>query len=61
MWAEWLTIYHSIFSIVITITLVELVYPERRNESWLGNKKFTGLVILLVVVTIFGYLFLTSY
>jgi len=32
VWSEWLTIYHAIFSTVIPITLVELSYPNRRNE-----------------------------
>jgi len=61
VWAEWLTIYHAIFSIAIPIALIELAYPERRNKRWVGNKKFMGLVVLLVAVTVFGYLFLTDY
>ncbi len=61
VWAEWLIIYHAIFSIAIPITLVELAYPERRNERWIGNKKFVGLVVLLGAVTVFGYFFLTDY
>ena len=61
VWVEWLTIYHAIFSIAIPITIVELAYPERRNESWVGNKKFMGLVVLMGAVTVFGYLFLTDY
>jgi len=40
VWAEWLTIYHAIFSIAIPITLVELAYPERKSDKWLSNKKF---------------------
>lgn len=61
VWAEWLTIYHAIFSVAIPITLVELAYLERRNERWVGNKKLIGLVVLLGGVTLFGYLFLTDY
>ena len=61
VWAEWLTIYHAIFSIVIPVTLVELVYPDRRNERWLSNKKLVGVAVLLCAVTMFGYVFLTIY
>ena len=61
VWAEWLTIYHSIFSIVIPITLVEVAYPELRNKRWLSNKKLAGVAILLCAVTAFGYCFLTTY
>jgi hypothetical protein len=61
VWAEWLTIYHAIFNIAIPIVLVELAYPKKRNNRWVGNKKFLGLIILLGSITAFGYLFLTSY
>lgn len=61
VWAEWLTIYHAIFSIAIPITLVELAYPERRNDRWLSDKKMFGAIILLSSVTVFGYFFLTAY
>ena len=61
VWAEWLTIYHAIFSIAIPITLVELAYPEQRNLSWISNKKLVGLAILLTGVIIFGCFALTGY
>jgi len=61
VWAEWLTIYHAVFSIAIPITLVELAYDERRNDRWIGDKTLIGLVALLMAVTAFGYFFLTSY
>lgn len=61
VWAEWLTIYHAIFSIGIPITLVELTYPDMRNERWLSNRKLAGVTVLLGVVTMFGCVFLTAY
>jgi len=61
VWTEWLTIYHAIFSISIPITLVELAYAERRNESWVGNRKLLALVVLLGGVTALGYFGLTDY
>jgi hypothetical protein len=61
VWTEWLTIYHAIFSIAIPVTLVELLYLNQRNQSWINNKKFAGLAVLLAGVTAFGYLFLTPY
>jgi len=61
VWAEWLTVYHAVFSIAIPITLTELAYIERRNERWVGNKKLVALAVLLAVVTAFGYFFLTAY
>ena len=61
VWAEWLTIYHVIFSIAVPITLVELAYPRKRNKRWISNRKFTGLITLLMAVTAFGYLSLTDF
>lgn len=61
VWSEWLTIYHAIFSIVIPITLVELIYPDMRNKRWLSNRKLAGVTVLLCVVTAFGCVFLTTY
>ena len=59
VWAEWLTIYHAIFSIAIPITLVELAYAEKRNESWIGNKTLISLILLLGIITAIGYFALT--
>lgn len=61
VWAEWLTIYHAIFSISIPITLVELAYAGRRNESWVGNRRLFGLILVLGGVTALGYFGLTDY
>jgi hypothetical protein len=36
VWAEWLTIFHSIFSITIPVFLVELTYPQTRTKVWLS-------------------------
>lgn len=61
VWAEMLTIYHSIYSISIPIILVELAYPERRFESWVSMKVFKFLAAVLVFDTVIGFLFLTDY
>ncbi len=61
VWAEWLTIYHAVFSIAIPITLVELVYIDKRGERWIGNKTFIALTFLLGAVTALGYFALTPY
>jgi hypothetical protein len=36
VWAEWLAIYHAIFSITIPIFLVELTYPQSKTRIWLS-------------------------
>jgi hypothetical protein len=61
VWAEMLTIYHAVFSIAIPVILVELAFPERKNESWISRRTFAALVVLLGIVTAIGYFFLTTY
>jgi len=53
VWAEWLTIYHSIFSITIPILLVELTHPSARSQVWLSQKQrwlFRSLFVLAVLL-----------
>jgi len=61
VWAEWLTIYHAIFSIAVPISLVELAYTERRNERWVGKRKLVVLSAVLAAVIVVGYFGLTAY
>jgi hypothetical protein len=61
VWAEWLTIYHAVFSIMIPITIVELAFKDWKDKRWVGNKTLLSLIILLGLVTVFGYLALTPY
>ncbi len=54
VWAEWLTIYHAIFSITIPILLVELYYPEYRAQRWLSPKQLRVFQTVFIGVTLFG-------
>ncbi|NWF87629.1 hypothetical protein HXY32_07490 [Candidatus Bathyarchaeota archaeon] len=55
VWAVNLTIYHAVYSITIPIVLVELAYPERRNEKWVGNKKLIVVFVILISDVAFGF------
>jgi hypothetical protein len=61
VWAVMLTIYHAVFSITIPIVLVELAYPERRNEKWVSDRKLTAVFVLLISDVVFGFLLFVSY
>jgi hypothetical protein len=61
VWSIELTIYHAVVSIAIPILLVGLIFPSRRNDTWIGRKTFIGLSFLLGLDVVFGYLFLTAY
>ena len=61
VWVVFLTLYHAVFSIAIPILLVEIMFPRRRDERWLGKKGLSFFAILLTAVVVFGYLVLTPY
>lgn len=61
VWSISLMIYHAVVSIAIPILLVELLYPKRRDEPWLGKRGRTGLTVLLLLTVVFGYVALTTY
>lgn len=58
VWAEWLTIYHSIFSITIPIFLIELYYPHVRAKPWLSARRtrlFQGALLGSVLGGFIGF------
>lgn len=38
VWVEHLTHYHALVSIAASVALVEIIYPQRRGERWLGKR-----------------------
>jgi hypothetical protein len=38
VWAEHLTIFHALISIAASIALVEMLYHDKRAESWIGPR-----------------------
>jgi hypothetical protein len=61
VWSLFLTFYHAVYSITIPIFLVELLYPERRDERWVGRRGMIVLSLLLLAVVVFGFFALTPY
>ena len=61
VWAVELTLYHAVISIAIPILLAELIFPNRRNEVWVGQRGFIGLLALLAADVAFGYFFYPRY
>jgi hypothetical protein len=61
IWSLELTIYHAVFSIAIPVLLVELLFPARRNERWIGRRGMIGLSLLLLADVVAGFLWLTPY
>jgi hypothetical protein len=53
LWTVHLTGFHAIFSIVIPILIVHLVFPQARNEPWLGRPGL-GLMAALLFLSVAG-------
>jgi hypothetical protein len=61
VWSLELTVYHAVISIGIPILLTELMFPSRRNDSWVGKKVLIIIGILFLMDIALGYFFLTDY
>ena len=61
VWAEWLTIYHAIYSIAIPILLVELMFPSLRHSAYLGRKGLMFFSALISFVVAFCHFYLNPY
>jgi hypothetical protein len=58
VWAEWLSIYHAIFSITIPIFLAELTFPRTRSRIWLSTRLrvfFHGLLVVAIILGFFAF------
>jgi len=55
-WAAMLILFHTVFSILLPITVVELTFPAVRHESWVGPRWRWVLVGLLTLVVVTGFL-----
>ncbi len=60
VWTVQTTLYHTFFSIPIPIAMVEMLYPERRKDSWVTGLGFNCLAFLLVADVILGFSILPS-
>ena len=61
VWSLELTLYHAVISITIPILLTELIFINRRGNSWVGRKGFVTLLVLFTADVVFGYFALTTY
>jgi hypothetical protein len=53
-WAEIITINHSIWSITIPVFFAELIFQNRKNQSWL-NKFGVGIFAVLFLLSSYGF------
>jgi hypothetical protein len=56
VWTEHLIIFHAVISIAASIVFVEILYPDRRAESWIGTRGLMWNLIPFVVTLPLGAL-----
>ena len=56
VWSVELTIYHAFVSIAIPITIVGLLFPDRRRTAWAGRAGLVVVAVLFVADVLFGFL-----
>jgi hypothetical protein len=61
VWLVQSVLFQSVFAIAIPILLVNLLFPQRRNEPWLTMNGAWGLIGLLLSGLVLGVIFISPY
>ncbi len=61
VWAVWLTIYHASVSITLPIIILNIIYPNLRNERLLTGRRFRVVLWVLLVDVLVCTLLLNPY
>jgi hypothetical protein len=60
-YAELLIHFHVCISIGASVMLAEIMHPQRRRQSWIGNKALAACAIVMLLWIACGWLIMTSY
>ncbi len=60
-WAVWLTIFHSIMSIAAPIIVVEIIYPNFKEERFIGKRGISLLLLIMAIPSFLLYFVLGNY
>ncbi len=58
-WMLMLTIYHAVVSITLPVLAVHSLWPQERNRSWLSKRAVVVLSVLMGLLALFGWFFLS--
>lgn len=61
LWSLHLVLFHAAFSITIPILLTEVIFRDRRSESWVSSRKLVVTGVLFVGVCALGFFAMTPY
>lgn len=57
VWTIWLIVYHAVMSILIPITITDLLWPEYKFVRLSGKKGITLAFVALTLITLLGLIF----
>ncbi|MDO8472708.1 MAG: hypothetical protein Q7T05_02700 [Dehalococcoidia bacterium] len=61
VWAELLSVGHSVYSIAIPILLMELTFPNRRDEHWVSPRCAVVIAVIMALDVVLGYFGMSKY
>ena len=61
VWAVWLSIFHSVFSITIPILLIHSLYPNFKNECFLSRSGLKKVILIFLLTSAFIFFLLNPY
>ena len=61
VWAVWLSIFHSVFSITIPILLIHSLYPNFKNECFLSRSGLKKVILIFLLTSVFIFFLLNPY
>jgi len=61
VWAAGLTLYHTVYSIGLPILLTTILFPDHRDEPWVGRRGLIVLLALFFADVVVGFLWMTPY
>ncbi|MHA1378313.1 MAG: hypothetical protein ACTSRG_08015 [Candidatus Helarchaeota archaeon] len=57
----WLVLFHVIYSVTVTILLFNFIYPEKKNERLLTDKKLGVIFVIFCFIILFFYMWISAY
>ena len=61
VWSIGLTIYHGLWSILVPMVIVEILFHEVFEETWFSRKSIIVLVAILITDVVLIHMFITSF
>jgi hypothetical protein len=61
VWSVQQIVLHAVFSIILPVVIVGLIFPGRQRDRWAGPRSLLVLLVLFALAVILGFFFGSSY